>query len=44
MIELLMVFVVGGIFGAGFMCCCILAGRADTIIEDDTNKDKADIS
>ena len=38
MIGIIIAFTIGAMFGAGVMCCCIAAGRADREMK---NNDKA---
>ncbi|HIU57766.1 MAG TPA: DUF3789 domain-containing protein [Candidatus Ornithomonoglobus merdipullorum] len=37
MIGIIIAFTIGAMFGAGVMCCCIAAGRADREMENNDN-------
>lgn len=43
MVWILLFFVLGTLFGLGFICCCMLAGREDKILKNQI-KDKTDVS
>lgn len=38
MIGIIIAFTLGVLFGAGIMCCCIVAGRADREMENDSKR------
>lgn len=40
MLGIIIAFIVGGMFGFAAMCCCVVAGKGERMIEND----KADIS
>ncbi|MBE5041006.1 hypothetical protein [Ructibacterium gallinarum] len=43
MVWILLFFALGTLFRLGFICCCMLAGREDTILNNPI-KDKNDVS
>lgn len=43
MIWILFFFALGAMFGLGFICCCVLAGREDQKLKNQI-KDKTDVS
>ncbi len=44
MLEMIIAFAVGGIFGVGVMCCCFVTSKEEKMREKEGNKDRADIS